>query len=228
MRFRQIIPDVYQLSLRTVNCFLLQTEDGAILVDCGMPEHGVRVLEELRAAGVETLSHILLTHCHPDHTGGAAFLKEETAALTWAHAEDASLIEDGRALRPLQAAPGRFNQLLFRLVSAKGSSEIPACAIDRKVDDGHLLPGGLLAIHTPGHSLGHVAYFWPEKRVLLAGDVASHLGWLRPSPWNEDFELGLRSLRKLGGLRFDIALFGHGTPIRKEGSFRFRHRFGSL
>ncbi len=226
MPFRSIVPGVYQLSLGSVNCFVLETDDGPLLIDTGLPEHAVRIQRAMKAAGWERPAHILLTHCHPDHAGGASYLRAESGATTWAHPDDARMIEDGVGLRPVHAAPGAINGFLHKLISARTSAAIPACVIDRKVEDGHMLPGGLIAVHTPGHSAGHLSFLWLAKGLLVAGDVCSHLGWLRPSPVYEDYAQGLESLRKVGGLNFSLAVFGHGTPIRKHGTARFQARFG--
>lgn len=226
MGFRQIIPGVYQLSLRMVNCFLLQTDDGTVLVDTGMPEDGVNLLQAVRSTGLESPRHIFVSHCHPDHAGGLSFLKAETGASAWAHPHDARLIEEGVGMRPMTPAPGAFNKFIANWMYHVIQMEIPACHLENKVENGHLLPGGLLAIHTPGHTAGHLSFFWPERKLLLAADVASHMGWLRPLPIYEDYELGLESLRKLADLKFEVAVFGHGTPIRKDAVGRFRTRFG--
>jgi glyoxylase-like metal-dependent hydrolase (beta-lactamase superfamily II) len=226
MAFRQIIPGVHQLSLRMVNCFLLQTEDGNVLVDTGMPEDAVRVLEAIRTTGLEDPRHILLSHCHPDHAGGASYLKAQTGAQVWAHHQDARLIEEGVGIRTVSAAPGAFNQLIANWLLRTIQGTIPACSVDHRVENGHVLPGNLIAVHTPGHTAGHLSFFWPQHRLLVAGDVASHLGWLRPLPIYEDYKLGLHTLRRLANLKFEVALFGHGTPIRKEAASRFRTRFG--
>ena len=227
MPFRQVVPGLFQLSLGKVNCFLLHTDEGPIVVDAGMPEHGVSLLEALRQAGVTKPRAILITHCHPDHAGGLSFLRAETGAETWAHPADARLIREGVAMRPLRAAPGTFNKLMHKVVTSKASQSIPACTIDSEVENGHVAPGGLLAIHTPGHTAGHLSFFWPRRKVLVAGDVASHMGWLRPSPVYEDYQQGLESLRKLSDLQFEVAVFGHGTPIKKGAAARFRGRFGA-
>lgn len=226
MALREVVPGVYQLTLPTVNCFLLHTDEGNVLIDTGQETQAAQILAALEQANLERPKELLLTHCHPDHAGGAAALRRELACRSWSHPLDAGLIEAGQSLRPLQPAPGRVNRWVHATIAKAFPRAIPACPIDRRVEHGHLLPGGLVAIHAPGHTLGHLCYFWPERKVLVAGDVASHLGWLRPSPVYEDYHLGLESLRQLGELRFEVALFGHGTPIRKEAAARFRSRFG--
>lgn len=218
MEFQKISPGLFQLSLGMVNCFLLETSAGHMLIDTGMPEHGEVILKALNG---QPLTAILLTHCHPDHAGGAAFLHSQTGAPVWVHHLDAPLVISGQCLRPLSPAPGRFNRLLFDKFVKGGLQEIPPCPVTETFPPGELMP-----IHTPGHCLGHVAFYWPSREVMVMGDVAANVGWLRPGPAYEDFELGLESLQQLGNYHFQTAVFGHGSPILKKADRRFRRRFG--
>lgn len=219
MSFRPVIPGLRQLDLSgIVNCFLLETKSGNLLIDCGLPEHGPRILEALEG---RPLAALLLTHAHPDHAGAAAFLRQETGAPVWCHPLEAELLESGKCLRPLQASPGLLNRYLCKKFVEGGLTEIPACEVNSDLSFPELE-----LILTPGHSAGHVCFLWKEKRALVLGDAAANVGWLRPSIVHEDYVLGLESVRLLAGLSFDVAVFGHGAPITKNADRRLRGRFG--
>jgi len=101
--------------------------------------------------------------------------------------------------------------------------------IDREIDDGTELPiaGGLKAIHVPGHCAGQLAFLWPRRRVLFAADACSNMMGLGYSLGYEDFALGQRALSKLAAFDFDVALFGHGSPITNGAAQKFRQTFAS-
>jgi glyoxylase-like metal-dependent hydrolase (beta-lactamase superfamily II) len=60
---------------------------------------------------------------------------------------------------------------------------------------------------------------------MFAADTASNMGWLQPSIAYENYEEGLRSLRKLTVHHFETACFGHGKAIRKNAVRRFRQKW---
>jgi glyoxylase-like metal-dependent hydrolase (beta-lactamase superfamily II) len=94
------------------------------------------------------------------------------------------------------------------------------------VADGETLPFGAVALHTPGHTAGHLALLLPRGGgVLFAGDAATHLLRLGVGPVYEDVDEGMRSLRRLAELPFETALFAHGRPLRPHAAERFRARF---
>ncbi len=217
MEFQSLTPVLSQLDLGPVNCFLLQTRSGLCLVDTGLPDHGPQIHQAL--AG-RKLSGILLTHVHPDHAGGAAYLHQQTGAPVWIHAQDARLLREGKCLRSLTPAPGRLSRFLFDKFVRGGLEEIPPCTAVEEFPAQELV-----VLESPGHSAGHVCFLWPQEGVLVAGDVAANVGWLRPSPGYEDYSLGLESLKRLASYPFETAVFGHGKPIMKGASRKFRSRF---
>ena len=96
--------------------------------------------------------------------------------------------------------------------------------VQHRLTDGATVPGfdDLTVVHTPGHSAGHVALLWDHAGgVLVVGDAAANQGQLLPAPVAEDHELGEASLRRLAGLDFEIAVFGHGDPIEAGASRAF-------
>ena len=82
---------------------------------------------------------------------------------------------------------------------------------------------GLRALHTPGHTAGHLALLLPrEGGVLFVGDAAANLRRPALSTLNEDLTEGRRSLEKLAALEFEVACFAHGRTIRHGASSAFR------
>ena len=101
-------------------------------------------------------------------------------------------------------------------------------SIDQPLTAGEILPiaGGIEVIHTPGHCAGHVALLWRPGRMLFAGDVGTNLMGLGDPVGFESLEEGRASQRKLASLSFDAAGFGHGKPIARDASARFRNKWG--
>jgi glyoxylase-like metal-dependent hydrolase (beta-lactamase superfamily II) len=231
MALKQILPSLYRVPLRGVNAFLIDdAEDGLILVDTGTPKAPERILTALRELGrlPSDVRHVLVTHCHVDHAGGLAELKEATGAPAYMHPEDATMVRSGRALRPLTPTPGLFNKAIVWLVMRKAPQTLRATEVEHEVADGEVLPlaGGVRAIHVPGHCAGQLAFLWPRHGgVLFAADSAANVVGLRLAPVYEDLEEGKRSVKKLAGLDFEAACFGHGGAILTTASDRFRKAF---
>ena len=79
----------------------------------------------------------------------------------------------------------------------------------------------------PGHTRGSIAIYLPKRRLLFSGDAAvSALGLGPPSGpfglFNEDRTAARASFRRLAELEFDVACFGHGKPLDRDGSLAFR------
>jgi hypothetical protein len=62
--------------------------------------------------------------------------------------------------------------------------------------------------------------------MLFAGDVCTNLMGLGDPVGFEGLEEGRTSQRKLASLSFDAAGFGHGVPIARDASTRFRNKWG--
>jgi glyoxylase-like metal-dependent hydrolase (beta-lactamase superfamily II) len=101
-------------------------------------------------------------------------------------------------------------------------------AIDQPLTDGEILPiaGGIDVIYTPGHCAGQVALLWRPGRMLFAGDVCMNVNGLGDPVGFESLTEGRASQRKLASLSFDAAGFGHGAPIARDASMRFRNKWG--
>ena len=59
---------------REVSVHIIDTGDGLVMVDTGYPHMRERIIENMRAVGLdpEDLRLLLITHGHWDHTGSAS------------------------------------------------------------------------------------------------------------------------------------------------------------
>ena len=228
MAVAQIADGLHMIPLRAVNAYLVEAAEGLVLIDAGFPKKAGIVLDAIRALGKapEDLRHIVLTHAHVDHIGSLAALVNATGAQTWMHAADAPIAERGSGFRPMRAAPGLLRGILFRLF-VRPNQTIEAAKIDHLMQDGEVVPiaGGLRIVAAPGHCLGQVAVLWPERGVLFAGDAVANLVGIGDPLGYEDQLEGRRSQKKLAGLDFNIACFGHGKPLVGDAAHMFRKRF---
>jgi glyoxylase-like metal-dependent hydrolase (beta-lactamase superfamily II) len=221
---REIADGVLQIPFGFVNAYAVVTDDGLVLVDTGLPRRQAtieRALAEVQRS-VGDIRTILLTHWHPDHTGNVRSLHAASGARVVAHALDARVIS-GREPEP--------RTLLMRLASPflPDAEKVPVDEV-LSSDGGFSVPH-VTAVHTPGHTRGHVSFLVERgDGVLLAGDAVTNLrGRLRGSarPLTADPSAVAESIAKLASLRFEIAVFGHGDPLTERAVERFRALAGS-
>src|SRR5690349_11991909 len=79
----QLAPGVWRIPLigDFVNGFMLRDDDGQVtLIDTGIASSGAKIIAALRSVGSDPsdVTRLMLTHCHPDHAGAAAYVARET------------------------------------------------------------------------------------------------------------------------------------------------------
>lgn len=226
MTIKQLAEDLYVIP-GFVNVFILETNDGLMLLDTGFPGSAKKVLDGLRALGrpPTDVRHILLTHCHIDHVGNAAELKRETGATVWAHPVDAPLIEAGITMRrPVFASPGLRNHAMTWLLKKLARESAPT-KVDRLLKDGESpsFAPDLVAIHVPGHSAGQIALLWQRRGgVLFTADACVNRGGFKMIVATEDPELARASLKTLADCTFEAACVMHGPPMMSGAGDAFR------
>ena len=229
MVVKRVIKGVHVVPMGFANAFLIECDDGLTLIDAGFPNKEAMVFGAIRGLGrsPDQLKHLIFTHGHPDHIGSAGAIVRETGARTYMHPLDIPLAESGGPFRPMTPAPGLLRRVLCKLVYHP-NERLEPIAIDQPLIPGEILPiaGGMEVIHTPGHCAGQVALLWRRGRMLFAGDVCMNVMGLGDPVGFESLQEGRASQRKLAGLSFDAAGFGHGEPIARDGSTRFRNKYG--
>jgi glyoxylase-like metal-dependent hydrolase (beta-lactamase superfamily II) len=226
---KRVIKGVHIIAMGMANAFLIEGDEGLTLIDAGYPRKEAAVFGAIRGIGrsPDQLRHLIFTHGHPDHIGSAARIVRETGARTYMHPLDIPMAESGGPFRSLTPAPGLLRRVLCKLLYHPNERLEPVL-IDKPLTAGEILPiaGGIEVIHAPGHCAGQVALLWRPGRMLFAGDVCMNIMGLGDPIGFESLEQGRASQRKLSSLSFDAVGFGHGNPIARDASKRFRMKWG--
>jgi metallo-beta-lactamase class B len=149
----RIAERTWHIGTAGITALLIQTDDGAILIDGGVSQASELLLRNMRALGVEPggLALILTSHAHGDHAGSLAAVQRATGARVLASAESAWLL-----------AHGGSDDLHF------GDDILyPPVRTDRLVHDGETVELGsvrLTAHFIPGHTPGSTAWTWTDTR----------------------------------------------------------------
>jgi glyoxylase-like metal-dependent hydrolase (beta-lactamase superfamily II) len=158
-----------------------------------LPEH-IAALK--RALAGKHVSHILVTHCHSDHSPAAKPLKEWSGAQTYAFGPHGSGRDDNDTK-----------------VEAGGDMDFVP---DIRVKDGEIIAGNgfaFEAVHTPGHTSNHMCYALKKEKALFTGDHI--MGWSTTvvTPPDGDMAQYMASVQKLLA-RDDKTLYPtHGAPV---------------
>ncbi|KAJ1970316.1 hypothetical protein H4R35_005947 [Dimargaris xerosporica] len=205
----QISPYVFRIlglnpgkfTLQGTNTYLIGTGSKRILLDTGEGKPGYMPLLEaaLSHLGNVQISHVLLTHWHRDHSGGLGALfdrcREQPAKFTelpevWKrHCPE----HDAKAIHALLKTPIQINHIPHGMIF--------------KVDG-----ATLRAIHTPGHTSDHTAFYFEEENAIFSGDCVIGQG----SVVFEDLHQYIRSLKVLRSFNGGRIYPGHG-PIIEDG-----------
>ena len=218
----EIANGVHQVSQGYVNAFLVDGDEGVVIIDTGLPKKEGKIETALTSIGRSPADviAIMLTHSHADHSGGAAALKESM---------DAPLMTSERAARAVRGEvkpppPPIMDGILRPLANLMPSP--PSTDVDQIVGEGtRNLPADFDVLSTPGHTPGHICYLLDrDGGILFVGDAAVSTkdgrvsrGWMnkRSPDWDA-------SITNISGNEFSRAFFGHAGPITSGAADAFR------
>lgn len=202
------------LHLGEVNCYLLKTEFGFLLVDTGAPSGRKYLEKELERLGChpDSLRLIVLTHGDFDHTGSAAYLRQKYRSPIAMHPDDAGMAE----YADMFWNRGKGNILFSKLVPLLfGFTKKSRFTPDVLVQDGFdLSEFGMDAciLSLPGHSKGSVGIL-TSSGDLFCGDLLMNdkgqpsLGFGEPDGF-------IMSIHRLKEMQIQTVYPGHGSPFQ--------------
>jgi glyoxylase-like metal-dependent hydrolase (beta-lactamase superfamily II) len=197
--------DTGMAAQRELNAVYLIGSDEPCLVETGPGADGPVVLAALDALGIGApeLAHIVVTHIHMDHAGGAgALLRRYPNATLWVHERGVQHVVDPTRL--IASTARTYGEARMRAFYG----ETLPCPPDRvrSVADGDTIAigdRGLEVVFTPGHATHHVALQESSTGAMFTGEaIGSHLPWAdcyRPAlpPPEADLEAAIESIARM-------------------------------
>ncbi len=182
----------------TGTCCYIVGRGQVAVIDPG-PDDAAHIDRLLSALSGETVTHIVVTHTHRDHSPAAAAIKARTGAII------------------VGCGPHRPSRLL-----ADGEAAFLDAASDRDyapdavMNEGDAVSGNgwtLSAIETPGHTANHLAFALPEENSLFSGDHVMAWSTTVVAPPDGSMAAYMASIDKLRGMEHALYWPGHGGPV---------------
>jgi len=148
-----------------LSSLLIETDNGLILIDGGLPQSAPLIDANIRALGFDTrdVEVILVSHAHYDHVGGVSALQRLSGAR---------VLTSTPGVAPLKRGALEESDPQYVADSDKGS--FPAIRRVAAVADGELVSVGSVdvkAVYTPGHTPGSVTWTWQSCAMNTCYDV---------------------------------------------------------
>ena len=204
---RELAPGVVRIvasnpnhfTFKGTNTYLIGNGRSIGLIDPG-PDDPAHLRAILDAAGGRTISHIIITHTHRDHTDGMPALLAATGAKTVGFGRRVA----NRGTKRTSPSGGEYVEKDF----------VP----DIPLTDGQSLEGDgwtIAAVHTPGHAPDHLCFALGGTKTLFSGDHV--MGWNTSIVAPPEGNMGayIRSLQRLAERDDEIYFPGHGGQVEE-------------
>jgi len=201
--------------------YIVAARQGVVLIDSGMSSDGAGMLKAIEKIGRDprTIKVILLTHWHNDHAAGTRKIREVSAADVHYHANEAPYFQGTLARGGMLGKLADLVPELGPLVLVKGlvGNSVPAAAeATSYLSSEQVIFGDFEVIETPGHTSGHVCYYYRPEGVLFAGDaIAVVKGKLRCMARivTPDIPLARASMQTCLNRNIAVICPGHREPL---------------
>jgi glyoxylase-like metal-dependent hydrolase (beta-lactamase superfamily II) len=202
--------------------YLVRTPRGTVLVDAGMDSSGADIHRGLNKmdSTPASITSVLLTHWHNDHAAGARAIQEETNALAYCHRDDVPQLTRETARLGLV---GKISDMipewgLFVLFKGLLGEATPRAVLEpQTVEDGNIIDEYFEVVETPGHTPGHLSFYYRPEKILFAGDALAvvdndvHFMARAVTP---DVERARQSMRRCLTMDINVLCPGHRVPLK--------------
>ncbi len=207
---------------RTIYPTLIWDDNTVILVDAGTPNSlpGIKKAMEEARMPFERLDKIIVTHQDIDHIGGIKSIIDELPEVkVLAHETDKPYIQGEKKLVRLNSNfMNRINALpkeeRIKILDMFKNAHVK---VNTTLTDGEELPycGGIIVIHTPGHTPGHIGLYHEKTKILIVGDAMNVIDGQLTGPNkqtmnDEDAKIALNSLKKFNDYDIENVITYHG------------------
>jgi hydroxyacylglutathione hydrolase len=200
--------------LGSVNCYLIETTSGGMLIDTGCGHSRAKLERELGAGG-ENLKLIVLTHGDFDHSGNAAYLRQRFGARIAMHRGDSAMVERGDIFGGRQKGNFFFRAMAPLLFGFGRSKRFKPDFYLEDGDDLRQYGFEAMVVHIPGHSSGSIGVLTAEGE-FFGGDLVVRNNGPRRNKIIDDLAEADASIKKLKGLGIKTVYPGHGRPFPME------------
>ena len=179
------------------NCYIVEdeeTKETMVIDPGGEPDKIIEMLDIIEAK----VKYIYLTHCHSDHIGAVATVKEKKGGKVLIHRDDADGLDN--------------EDINLSETIDMGHIELEP---DSRVEDWDLIHVGKIefkVLHTPGHTQGSSSLYCKKEGLLFSGDTLFRGTWGRTDLPTSSFEAIMKSItEKLMVLPDETVVYpGHG------------------
>lgn len=211
-------------------------DQDVVLVDTGFPgQVGLsNIQQEMLKSGIafNCINKVIITHQDLDHIGGLpGILKEIQHKIeVKSHEQEKPYIQGEKRLikitdeviDQLEALPNELKNTLKPVFENP-----PKANVDQVLVDGEELPfgEGVVVIHTPGHTPGHICLYIKRSKILIAGDAlrVQDGQLLGPDPQQTiDMMLAVESLKKLIPYDIETVICYHGGMYHGDANKRIK------
>lgn len=176
---RDAAPGIHRIEDSFTNWYLLEEEGALTVVDACVPTSWASLELALRQLGrrLDDIRALVLTHAHFDHIGIAERLRRELHVPVYVHENDVPLTmhprQYGRERGPAWyvATQPKALPIVASFLKTRAFWPKPIAEVARFTDGVLDVPGSPHVVFTPGHTLGHVSFHFPERDALVAGDA---------------------------------------------------------
>ncbi len=200
---------VYEINLRFVKSFLIETDQGLILVDSGTPGSGKRIIDFL-GNRVNDVKYVIFTHSHIDHIGGAWEIRQYLKNAKFGIDKNGvDYLKNGKVREPIVHSTGA--KILFSIAKPFMFRKFNGVDVDFELEEGELVKG-VEVLKTPGHTNDSISIYLPPINSVIVGDMlqGTKNGLKYPNIY-EDFDQLKKSVEKIKSLKPSMVYVSHGV-----------------